>query len=127
VGEDVTILSYGAMACFAEEAGVLLSEQGVSAEVIDLRSLKPLDWNTIEASVAKTGRVLIVHEDNEFVGFGAEVAALVADRAFTSLDAPVKRYASPDVPTFPFADVLEEQLLPDTDGIVERAIELAEW
>ena len=126
-GSDVTILTYGAMAYFAEEAGVRLIGEGVSAEVIDLRSLKPLDWNTINASIAKTGRALVVHEDNEFVGFGAEVSALIADRAFEHLDAPVKRYAAPDVPTFPFADVLEEQLLPNTDGIVERAIELAGW
>ena len=126
-GTDVTILAYGAMAYFAQEAGELLAEEGVSAEVIDLRSLKPLDWPTIEASVAKTGRVLVVHEDNEFVGFGAEVAAQVADRAFESLDAPVKRYATPDVPTFPFAEALEADLLPNTEGIVERAAALARF
>ena len=126
-GTDVTILAYGAMAYFAEEAGDRLLGQGVSAEVIDLRSLKPLDWNTISASVAKTGRVLIVHEDNEFVGFGAEIAALIADRSFADLDAPVKRYATPDVPTFPFAENLEAELLPNTEGIVSRAAELAEF
>ncbi len=126
-GTDVTILAYGAMAYFAQEAGEVLAGHGVSAEVIDLRSLKPLDWPTIEASVAKTGRVLVVHEDNEFVGFGAEVAAQVADRAFESLDAPVKRYATPDVPTFPFAGPLEADLLPNTEGIVERAAALARF
>lgn len=126
-GTDVTILAYGAMAYFAEEAGDRLIGEGVSAEIIDLRSIKPLDWNTINASVAKTGRVLIVHEDNEFIGFGAEVAALVADKAFEHLDAPVKRYATPDVPTFPFAEALEAELLPNTDGIVERAVELNEF
>ena len=124
-GTDVTILAYGAMAFFAEEAGDRLLGEGVSAEVIDLRSLKPLDWNTINASIAKTGRVLIVHEDNEFVGYGAEIAALIADRSFAHLDAPVRRYASPDVPTFPFAEALEAEILPNTEGIVSRAIELA--
>lgn len=126
-GTDITILAYGAMAYFAEEAGDKLLGQGIAAEVIDLRSLKPLDWNTIKASVAKTGRVLIVHEDNEYVGFGAEVAAQVADQAFEHLDAPVKRYATPDVPTFPFAEALEAELLPNTEGIVERAVQLAEF
>ena len=126
-GTDLTILAYGAMAYFAEEAGDRLMGEGVSAEIIDLRSLKPLDWNTINASVARTGRVLIVHEDNEYVGFGAEVAAQIASRAFEHLDAPVTRYASPDVPTFPFAESLESQLLPDTDGIVERAVRLAAY
>ena len=126
-GTDVTILAYGAMAYFAEEAGDRLTGEGVSAEIIDLRSLKPLDWNTIEASVIKTGRLLVVHEDNEFVGFGAEIAALVADRAFEYLDAPVKRYATPDVPTFPFAEALEAELLPNTEGIVERAVNLAAY
>ncbi len=126
-GNDITLIAYGAMAYFTLEAAALLQEDGIDAEVIDLRSLKPLDWPTIEASVQKTSRALIIHEDNEFMGFGAEVAAQIADRAFEYLDAPIRRYASPDVPTFPFAGVLEDKIRPNVDGIIARAKELVEY
>jgi 2-oxoisovalerate dehydrogenase E1 component len=126
-GTDLTIIAYGTMAYFSVEAAALLAQQGVSAEVIDVRTLKPLDWPTIESSVAKTARVLIVHEDNEFVGYGAELAAQIADKAFESLDAPVRRYASPDVPTFPYNGKLEAMIMPNTDGIVEHALELLKY
>ncbi|MDH5616155.1 MAG: dehydrogenase E1 component subunit alpha/beta, partial [Acidimicrobiia bacterium] len=126
-GTDLTIVAYGAMSYFTLEAADILSEQGVSAEVIDLRSIKPLDWPTLETSLAKTGRLLIVHEDNEFVGFGAEIAAQAADKAFELLDAPVRRYATPDVPTFPFASELEAMVMPNTAGIVRHALALAEY
>jgi 2-oxoisovalerate dehydrogenase E1 component len=124
LGDDVTILTYGAMAHFAIEAAALLGADGIAAEVIDLRSLKPLDWPTIEESVKKTSRVLIVHEDNEFVGYGAELAAQIADKAFMWLDAPIKRYALGDVPAMPFAQSLEDMLYPNPEGIAERAREL---
>ncbi|MDH3308180.1 MAG: alpha-ketoacid dehydrogenase subunit beta, partial [Acidimicrobiia bacterium] len=127
VGTDVTILAYGAMAYFSIEAAAELAASGIAAEVIDLRSLRPLDWPTIEASVQKTGRVLIVHEDNEFMGFGAELAAQIADKAFEYLDAPIKRYAAPEVPTFPYAEVLENMVLPNTAGIVARARDLVAY
>jgi len=126
-GTDLTILAYGAMAHFSIEAAALLEADGISAEVIDLRSLKPLDWPTIEASVQKTSRVLIVHEDNEFVGYGAELAAQIADKAFMWLDAPIKRYALGDVPAMPFAQSLEDMLYPNPAGIAERARELVEF
>lgn len=126
-GTDLTIVAYGAMAYFSVEAAALLAEQGVSAEVIDLRSIKPLDWPTVEASLAKTGRLLIVHEDNEFVGFGAEIAAQAADKAFELLDAPVRRYATPDVPAFPFATELEAMVMPNTAGIVQHALDLVAY
>ncbi len=126
-GTDLTIIAYGTMAHFSLEAATTLLEQGVDAEVIDLRTLKPLDWPTIEASIAKTSRVLIVHEDNEFAGYGAELAAQIADKAFESLDAPVRRYASPDVPTFPYNAKLEAMIMPNTQGIVEHALELAKY
>jgi 2-oxoisovalerate dehydrogenase E1 component len=126
-GTDLTILAYGTMAHFAIEAAALLDQQGVSAEIIDLRTLKPLDWSTIEASIAKTARVLIVHEDNEFVGYGAELSAQVADKAFELLDAPVRRYATADVPTFPYNAKLEAMVMPNTAGIVEHALDLAKY
>jgi 2-oxoisovalerate dehydrogenase E1 component len=126
-GTDLTMIAYGAMAHFANEAAPILEELGVSAEVIDLRSLKPLDWPTIEESIKKTSRALIIHEDNEFVGYGAEVAAQIADKTFEWLDAPVKRYALPDVPIMPYAGSLENSLYPTVQGIVERAQELAKY
>ena len=127
LGDHLTIVAYGAMAYVAAQAVEVLKAEGLAAELIDLRSLRPLDWPTIEASIQRTSRVLIVHEDNEFLGFGAEVAAQVASKAFELLDAPVMRYASPEVPTFPFASVLEEKLLPSSEGIVARARELAAY
>jgi 2-oxoisovalerate dehydrogenase E1 component len=126
-GRDLTIITYGAMAHFAVEAVPLLEELGISPEVIDLRSLKPLDWPTIEESIKKTSRALIVHEDNEFVGYGAEIAAQIADKTFEWLDAPVKRYALPDVPLMPYAGSLENALYPTPESIVERAQELAKY
>lgn len=126
-GSDLTIIAYGAMAHFSLEAAQLLERDGVDAEVIDLRSLKPLDWPTIEASVAKTSRVLIVHEDNEFMGFGAEIAAQIADKAFHWLDAPVKRYALPDIPIMPFATSMEDAMYPTPDSIAERARAVLEF
>jgi 2-oxoisovalerate dehydrogenase E1 component len=126
-GTDLTIIAYGAMAHFAMEAVPILTERGVSPEVIDLRSLKPLDWPTIEASIKKTSRALIVHEDNEFVGYGAEIAAQIADKTFEWLDAPVRRYGLPDVPIMPYAGSLENALYPTPDDIAERALELAKY
>ena len=126
-GTDLTIVAYGTMSYYSVQAAALLAEQGVSAEVIDLRTIKPLDWPTVQASLAKTGRLLIVHEDNEFVGFGAEIAAQAAEKAFELLDAPVRRYATPDVPAFPFASELEAMVMPNTDGIVRHALELVSY
>ncbi len=126
-GTDLTIIAYGAMAHFAMEAAPVLEELGISPEVIDLRSLKPLDWPTIETSVKKTARALILHEDNQFGGYGAEIAAQIADKTFEWLDAPVKRYGLPDVPLMPYAGSLEHALYPTPETIVERAQELAKY
>lgn len=127
MGGDLTIIAYGSMAHFSVEAADRLATEGIDATVIDLRSLKPLDWPTIEAAVKRTSKVLIVYEDNEFLGYGAEVSAQISERAFDWLDAPVRRYASPEVPTFPYAASLEEQIIPNVDGIVERARALAAY
>jgi len=126
-GSDLTIIAYGTMAHFALEAAERLAAEDIDVAVLDLRSLKPLDWPSIEAQVQATSKILIVHEDNEFVGYGAEIAAQIAAKAFDWLDAPVERYASPDVPTFPYAASLEDQVLPSVDGIVERARRLARY
>jgi 2-oxoisovalerate dehydrogenase E1 component len=127
LGSDLTIIAYGAMAHFATETVPVLEELGISPEVIDLRSLKPLDWPTIEESIKKTSRALIVHEDNEFVGYGAEIAAQIADKTFEYLDAPVRRYALTDVPAMPYAGSLENELYPSPEGIVRHAQDLAKY
>ena len=88
-------------------------------EVIDLRTISPLDRDTVLASVAKTGRCLVVHEDNISFGVGAEVAAIVAEEAFWDLDAPVRRLATADVPSYPFAAALEAELFIDTAKIAD--------
>jgi 2-oxoisovalerate dehydrogenase E1 component len=125
LGTDLTIITYGAMTHFTLEALPMIAKAGVSAEVIDLRSLRPLDWPTIEASVAKTSRALIVHEDNEFCGYGAEIAAQIADKAFRWLDAPVRRHTLAEIPAMPYAQELEDMVYPNPQGIAGAAIELA--
>jgi 2-oxoisovalerate dehydrogenase E1 component beta subunit len=96
-----------------------VSGEGIDVEVVDLRTLRPLDKETVLNSVKKTGKLLIVHEDNVTGGVGAEIAALVADEAFEYLDGPVKRLCGPDVPTMPFAQTLEDEYMPNTDKIVQ--------
>lgn len=127
IGEDLTIISYGAMAHLSIEAADRLAAEGIDATVLDLRSLRPLDWPTVAAAVKRTSKVLIVYEDNEFLGYGAEVSAEISERIFDWLDAPVRRYAAPDVPTFPYAASLEEQIIPNVDGIVEHGRALAAY
>jgi 2-oxoisovalerate dehydrogenase E1 component beta subunit len=126
-GDDLTIIAYGAMAHFALEAAQQLEQEGVDAGVLDLRSIRPLDWASIEAVIKHNGKVLIVHEDNLFGGFGAEIAAQIGEKAFDWLDAPVQRYGAPEVPAFPYSIELERQVMPSVDGIIERAAALAAY
>jgi 2-oxoisovalerate dehydrogenase E1 component len=123
VGSDLTVVSYGASLWMCLEAAEALASHGVEAEVIDLRTLIPLDEETVMSSVRKTSRVMIVHEAQETGGFGGEIAARIADRAFFWLDAPVRRVAYPDRPV-PYAKVLESELLPNVDRVVNEALEL---
>jgi acetoin:2,6-dichlorophenolindophenol oxidoreductase subunit beta len=116
-GKDVTIVSNLLMLYRSLAAAELLAEQGIEAEVIDPRTLVPLDKELIFQSVRKTGRLLIVEEDNLTNGWGAEVAALAAEEVFEWLDAPIMRIAAPDVPP-PFAPVLEREYLPNEQKIV---------
>ncbi len=127
LGADVTIVAYGTMAHFAVEAAARLAEEGIDAYVLDLRSLRPLDWPSIEVAVKHNGKVLVVHEDTQFGGFGAEVVAQIMEKAFYWLDAPVRRYCAPEAPAFPFAPNLEKQLMPSVEGIVEHARSLARY
>jgi pyruvate dehydrogenase E1 component beta subunit len=122
-GKDVTLVSYGKTVNHCLAATETLANDGISAEVIDLRSLKPLDEETVLASVRKTGRLVVVHEANLTCGVGAEVAARVAEKAFSSLRAPIVRLASPDVPA-PSSWALEQAFVPQPGAIVEAAARL---
>ncbi len=120
-GTDATVVTYGMHRHLAVAAADQLSSDGVGeVEVVDLRTISPLDAATVLASVARTGRCLVVHEDNISFGVGAEVAALVAEHAFYDLDAPVRRLATADVPAFPFAPPLEDALTIDAVRIAEE-------
>jgi 2-oxoisovalerate dehydrogenase E1 component beta subunit len=123
-GSDLTIVAYGAMVHTALEATEDLD--GASVEVLDLRSLVPLDEEAILASVQKTSKVLVVDEANQTCAAGAQVAALIADRGFEDLDGPVRRVATPDAP-IAFSPPLEQALLPSVDRVKEAARELLEY
>ena len=126
-GRDVTVVSYGLTLHYCLEAAEQASAAGVDVEVVDLRTLRPLDKDTVLESVRKTGKLLIVHEDNVTGGVGAEVAALVAAQAFEHLDGPITRLCGPDVPTMPFAQTLEEAYMPDTEKVVQALRQLASY
>ncbi len=125
-GGDLTILSYAAMAHVALEAAASLAAEGIEAEVIDLRTLLPLDSDTILDSVKKTNRLLIVHEDTRTGGIAGEIAAIVCESAFEHLDAPIARVTGLDTPV-PYAPPLEEHFLPNAEKVVSAARELAKY
>jgi 2-oxoisovalerate dehydrogenase E1 component beta subunit len=125
-GRDLTILSYAAMMYPALEAAGELAKEGIEAEVIDLRTLLPLDRETILASVKKTNKLLIVHEDTRTGGIAGEIAALVCEGAFEDLDGPIARVTALDTPT-PYSPPLEEYFLPNASKIVAAARELARY
>lgn len=114
-GEDVTVFAYGAMLHVAMEAAALASAKGINVEVVDLRTLLPFDIDTILSSVKKTGRVVIVHEACKTCGFGAEIAAQIAERALLQLEAPIVRVAGFDVP-FPY--ILEDEYMPNANRVL---------
>jgi 2-oxoisovalerate dehydrogenase E1 component beta subunit len=122
-GRDLSIITYGAMVYVADDAAGQLAGEGVSVEIVDLRTVLPLDEETILASVCKTSRALVLHEDTLTCGVGAEIAARIAERAFDSLDAPVARVAAPDTP-IPFSAPLEDAFLPNAAKVVDKAREL---
>ena len=126
-GEDISIFAYGMMHYYALEAAEQLAIEGISAEVVDLRTLYPVDKQTILTSVKKTGKALIVHEDNLTGGYGGEIAAIIAEEAFTDLDAPIKRLAGPDVPAVPFSHPMQEWFMVNTEKIFKSALELARY
>jgi pyruvate/2-oxoglutarate/acetoin dehydrogenase E1 component len=119
-GEELTILAYGSTVGLAQQA---VDELGEDVEIVDLRTLCPLDRDTVLASVRKTGKVLVAHEATRSCGIGAELSALIAEEAFEDLDAPVRRLTAPDVP-IPFSPPLEQRVLPALDDMKEAAREL---
>ena len=123
-GQDLTIVTYGRMLPLCLEAAALLEQEGISAEVVDPRTLVPLDKETIVGSVKKTGRLLIVHEACQTGGFGGEVAAVIAESdAFHSLKAPIRRCCGLDVP-IPFNAELEKSAVPGLERITSDAAAL---
>jgi 2-oxoisovalerate dehydrogenase E1 component beta subunit len=125
-GADLSIVTFGAMVHVALDAAIRLAAAGIEAEVIDLRTLAPLDMETVLASVAKTSRALILHEAPRTGGIGGEIAATIAEEAFEYLDAPVIRLASLDT-TVPYSPPLEAAFLPDAARVLEAAKRLAEY
>jgi pyruvate dehydrogenase E1 component beta subunit len=122
-GSDVTIVAWSAMVHKALAAAEALAKEGISAEVLDPRTLNPLDKDSILNSVGKTGRLVIVHEATRTGGFGGEIAAIVADEGFDLLNAPIKRVTAPDAPV-PFSPVLERNYLPSEEKIIKAVKEL---
>ncbi len=123
-GNDLTIITYGAMVWAALDAAQELEKEGVSVEVVDLRSLLPYDEQTVLSSVRKCNKVILLHEDTRTGGMAGELAALIAEHAFEDLDGPVVRVTAPDTPV-PFAPPLEEYFLPNAKKVVDAARKLA--
>ena len=125
-GDDVSVITWGAMVYTAEEAARQLEGDGVSVEIVDLRTVMPWDKAAVLDSVRKTSKVLVLHEDTRTGGFGGEIAATIAEEAFEDLDAPVKRIAAPDTPV-PFSPALEKAFIPQVDNVVRGIKELSEY
>ena len=119
-GTDLTIVTYGAMVWVALEAADTLAEEGASVEVVDLRTLLPLDRETVCESVRKTSKVLLLHEDTRTGGMAGELAASITESVFEYLDAPIVRVTAPDTPV-PYSPPLEDAFLPNAEKVVEKA------
>jgi len=126
-GDKLTVVSYGLYVHWAIDAAKQLEQEGLSVEVIDLRSIRPMDKQTILESVRKTRKLLIVHEDNKFGGVGAEISAMVAEEALFDLDAPIRRLAAPDVPAMGYALTLEEEYMSSPAEMAEAMREMVRF
>jgi len=126
-GTQLTLVSYGLYVHWALEAAQTLQQEGSSVEVIDLRSIRPMDKTTILQSVRKTRKLLIIHEDNKFGGIGAEISAMVAEEALFDLDAPIRRLAGPDVPAMGYALPLEEEFMSSPGKMAEAMREMVKF
>ena len=126
-GTQLTVVSYGLYVHWALEAARTLENEGISVEVIDLRSIRPMDNTTILKSVEKTRKLLIVHEDNKFGGIGAEISAMVAENALFALDAPIRRLCGPDVPAMGYAETLEHEFMSSPAKMADAMRELVKF
>lgn len=127
-GRDLSVFAYGMMAHYSAIAAEKVArEDGIDVELIDLRTILPVDRKAIVNSVKKTGKALVVHEDNFTMGYGAEVAAIIADEAFEYMDGPVKRLCGPDVPGVPFSYPMQEYFMPNPDKIADAIRDLAAY
>ncbi len=126
-GTDLTVIAYGLMLHYTLEAAERVAADGISVEVVDPRTLNPLDKETLLTSVKKTSKALVVHEDNLTLGLGAEIAAVIADEAFEWLDAPVMRLAAPDIPAVPFSMPMQDLFMPNPDKIEQAIRKLAAY
>jgi 2-oxoisovalerate dehydrogenase E1 component beta subunit len=126
-GSDLSVFAYGMMHYYTLQAAESVAQEGIDVEVVDLRTLLPIDKETILSSVRKTSKALIVYEANLTGGYGAEIAAILADEAFTHLDAPVRRLGGPDVPAMPYSHPLQDWFMPDPEKIAEAMRELAAY
>ncbi|UOQ85951.1 alpha-ketoacid dehydrogenase subunit beta [Gracilibacillus salinarum] len=126
-GEDVTVITYGLCVHFAKQAAEKLEQEGISTEIVDLRTVYPLDQETIKQAASKTGKVLLVTEDNKEGSIIGEVAAIISEHCLFDLDAPIKRLAGPDVPAMPYAPPLEKEFMVNADKIEQAIRELAEF
>lgn len=126
-GRDLSVFAYGMMHFYCQQAADMVAEEGIEVELVDIRTLKPMDKETILQSVKKTSKALIVYEDNLTLGFGAEVAAVIAEEGFMDLDGPVRRLAGPDVPAMPYSHPLQDWFMPDPESIAQAMVELAEF
>src|SRR5215213_3541439 len=126
-GRDLTVITYGLMLHYCLEAAEELAGEDIEVEVLDLRTLRPLDSEAILASVRKTSKALIVHEDNLTGGLGGEIAALIGQQAFEHLDGPISRLCAPDVPAMPYSKPLEEAFMPSPAQIADAMRKLAAY
>jgi 2-oxoisovalerate dehydrogenase E1 component beta subunit len=125
-GDDVTVVTWGAMVYTADQAASQLASDGVSVEIVDLRTIIPWDKTGVLESVRKTSKVLVLHEDTRTGGFGGEIAATIAEEGFEGLDAPVKRIGAPDTPV-PFSPPLEKAFIPQVEDVAVALRELAAY
>ena len=125
-GRDVSVITYAAMVYVALDAAEILAKEGIELEVVDLRTVLPLDRDAIRKTVEKTNRVIVLHEDTETGGIAGEVAAIINEECFDALDAPIARVASADTPV-PFSPPLEEAFLPKVEDVVREARRLRHY
>jgi 2-oxoisovalerate dehydrogenase E1 component len=125
-GKDVSIITFGIMANKSVQAAEKLLKDGIEVEIVDLRSLSPVDWETIFTSVKKTGKVVVAHEDTRFCGYGGEIAAEITEKCFEYLDAPIVRVTAEE--TFvPYSPAMEEEVLPQAEDIMEGVKKVFEY